>query len=872
MKKFLTVLFCAVAMWGCSVKEAVSPQEIDSASEEPVAIGEDAGFVSGMTVVCFSDEMTSLVEADLLSGSLQTKSSELNGALDELGIVSAVPVFPIEECPERFRERERKAGLRNYYYVSFDQTKASVTKAAGTLAAVKGVVSAEPVYETEICDSFNDPQLASQWGFINTNTPGADVNCKPLWDMGIVGNPNVIVAVDDSGVDLSHADLAWNCIEGGKNGSFNFASGSTTIEPMDHGTHVAGTIAAVNNNGKGVCGIAGGDYKAGKKGVRIMSCQFFGSKSNGSSSDAIRWGANHGAVISQNSWNYVNDVDHDGKISAAELERAKNLQIASSERAAIDYFVRYAGCDENGNQLPESPMKGGLVVFSAGNDDIPYSCPASYEKILSVGAIESHGAKASFSSYGDWVDLCAPGYGILSTVPGNQYSSMSGTSMACPHVAGVAALLVSHFGGQGFTNDMLWTKLINGGKPINSNKPIGVQVDAYGAYMFGSKGDPVAVNSFSESVQSNNISLSWELNANSEGDPNYAAMLYASKDRTLLENMNPSKPDKGIITTSVLTSTKEIGDVVSGTISGLEFETEYFVTLSVYSYSRKFTKIAPIKSITTQKNNPPYVTIDLSPVPDHRNYEVWTAHITADDPDGHEVRVTYEAGSAADQIAPDADNGGFMIIVNGPRAEGGTYTGTVKVTDEYGLSASQDFTFTLIDNIPPVVVNEIEGFFFTATGEQKTFPIADIFSDDDGENLSIKVDNSNVSVCHVVSSGENLIVSSLKYGVSEIGLTATDAKKQSVFSKFTVVVREPSVEMTTYPSPVEDILSISTGETDLPTRIRLYNSGGSLIYDETLPSSALKPAQVDMSSFAPGHYGLTVNYGDKEYQRTVVKK
>lgn len=874
MKRIEIICGIAVLLCACSVKEEALTSDA-AAAEETQVLEEDAGVVAGVTVVQLSDELTGIVEADLLSGSLQTKSTGLNGVLEELGIVSAVPVFPEEECPEEFRARERKAGLRNFFYVTFDPQKTPVTKAAEAFSSLPGIISAEPVYQTALKDGFNDPMLGTQWHYINQNNPGCDVNCKPLWDKGIVGSPDVIVSVVDEGVDLAHPDLAWNCIPGGKNGSFNFANGSVNVDPMSHGTHVAGTIAAVNNNGKGVSGIAGGDYKAGKQGVKIMSCQFFGTKSNGSSANAIRWGANHGAVISQNSWGYVIDLDHNGSISTSELERGKNIRINSSDRAAVDYFTNYAGCDADGNQLPDSPMKGGIVIFAAGNDNISYGPPSNYERILSVGAINQSGKKAAFSNYGDWVDICAPGASILSTMPNNQYGSMSGTSMACPHVSGVAALIISACGGPGFSNDMLWAKLVNGANPdmVNSGKNnIGPLVDAYGAYVYGSNADPVAVDSYTAAVQSNNVSFEWTLNANSEGEPNYAAMLYASKDRNLLEKMDPSKPGKGIIASNVLTATKGIGEKVGGTLHGLEFETEYFVTMAVYSYGRKFTPLAPIQSITTSKNNPPYVTIDPYPVPTHKNYEIWTVHIDADDPDGHEVDVKYESGSDADAVSPDAENGGFMIVVNGPRAAGGTYTGKVIVTDAYGLSATQDFTYTLTENAPPVIVKQPENVMLSGPGEQVSFPTGEIFFDEDGENLAITIDNSDNSVAHVVSSEGKLIVSALRYGVSVITITASDAKKESVSAKFTVLIREPSVEINTYPTQVETVLYISTGMTLEDTHISLYSSGGSLLYENTVKSSAFEPAAIDMSGYAPGRYGLVVDYAGKQYKRTVVKK
>ena len=116
--------------------------------------------------------------------------------------------------------------------------------------------------------------------------------------------------------------------------------------------------------------------------------------------------------------------------------------------------------DNSGNQLPNSMMKGGVVIFAAGNDGIENGAPANYAPVIAVGAISKDGTKASYSNYGSWCDIAAPGTDIVSTLPNGQYGNLTGTSMACPHVSGVAALVVSYCGGPGFTNDMLKEKLL----------------------------------------------------------------------------------------------------------------------------------------------------------------------------------------------------------------------------------------------------------------------------------------------------------------------------------------------------------------------------------------------------------------------------
>ena len=872
MKRILSA-FLAIAVLGACVREAASYEEKE-VTPEASALEPEAGTVKGVVVVEFDDDMVALIEQDLAAGMLQTKSTGLNELFEELGVTRVTPVFPEEECPPEYRARERAAGLRNFYFVEYGE--APLTKATAGLGSLPGVVSAEPQYQIVINDTFNDPSFSQQWGLSNTSTPGADINCLPVWQDFTTGSPDVIVEVLDEGVDLEHEDLAWNCIPAGNGGSYNFTNNSSKIDVGSHGTHVAGTIAAVNNNGKGVSGVAGGNYKTSSPGVRIMSCQILGGQSGGNSANAIRWGANNGAVISQNSWGYVVDINQDGTISSDELERAKSLRISSSEKAAVDYFIQYAGCDGSGNQKADSPMKGGIVIFAAGNDNLPYGAPANYEKILSVGAMDRNGTKASYSNYGDWVDICAPGSNIMSTLPGNKYGNSSGTSMACPHVSGVAALIVSYSGGPGFTADLLWTKLVNGAKydfvKGTGNTPIGPLVDAYGAIQYGDSGDPLPVENYSVSAQSNNIYITWNVTPTTEGGASYAAMLFASQNKASLENMDPSKPGKDVVRASQLTSTNAVGDEVTGAITGLEFNTPYFVTLATYSYSNGFSSLSPIQSVTTGENHPPYVTIDLNPIPTHKNYEIWSIPITADDPDGHEVTVSYKSGGAADSLQPDVERGGYMILINGPSSEGGTFTGTITVVDAYGLSAQQTVTYTLTENSVPVVVKQIENQIFNAPGEERRFSLAEIFRDDDGEPLSLDIQVSDKSAFHAIYDGENLIVTSLTYGSCHIDITAYDAKRASATMSFGALTRESSVEVSTYPNPVLETLYIATGLQEEETPIQVFGSTGAKVYDGKQATSAFKPAQIDMSACAPGRYSVVFTYGGKEYKRTIVKK
>ena len=272
----------------------------------------------------------------------------------------------------------------------------------------------------------NDPDFGKQWSLNNTGQlggpPGADIGMLNAWAMER-GNPGVIVAIIDSGVDHTHPDLAPNMWEGI---GYNFVDDRETIDPDNHGTQTAGILAAVTNNSKGVAGIAGGDGSG--NGVRLMSAQVYRPDlSFDNAHIALVWAADNGAAIAQCGWVYV-----------------QPFQYNQSEHDAIDYFIVNGGGEA---------MNGGLVIFAAGNEhSITPHYPAAYSGAIAVAATDHNNRKTSYSNYGDWIDISAPGgewgyppdQGILTTTLGGDYGYFLGTSAAAPHVSGVAALLVSN--------------------------------------------------------------------------------------------------------------------------------------------------------------------------------------------------------------------------------------------------------------------------------------------------------------------------------------------------------------------------------------------------------------------------------------------
>ncbi len=476
MIKYLTIcVLSLLALVSCQQDMVTEvPRDDFSVVPDPTAYME-----KGQVRIKFRELPEDIQAIPTRSGGIKVGHEALDAAAEKIRATGMTRLFPYAG---KFEPRTRKAGLHLWYTVNFNENM-SVREAMKTLSAVPDIAIVEPVLiaKSEAVEGFpyNDPLFEDQWFLHNPGTNGMVAGC----DIGILdawkiekGKKEVIVAVSDTKIDLWHEDLVANFWKnpgeyklppsvdndgdgyvGNWFGPFGNPYNLQTYRPdrgSDHGTHVAGIVAAKNNNGKGVCGIAGGD--APDNGVQIMAC--------GSNPAHIKYAADHGAVISTNSW-FLQDPVAEESVQALQ--------------EAIDYFVEYAGVDENGEQT--GPMRGGIVIASAGNEgkEAERHIPASLDKVIAVASIGPNFKKSGFSNYAHWVDISAPGgadgagWQIMSTFPNDTYQAVVGTSMATPVVAGVAALIVSKFGGvgSGLTPYEVEYRLLRGVKSIAEYNP-----------------------------------------------------------------------------------------------------------------------------------------------------------------------------------------------------------------------------------------------------------------------------------------------------------------------------------------------------------------------------------------------------------------
>ncbi|MBQ3608159.1 MAG: S8 family serine peptidase [Bacteroidales bacterium] len=881
MNKYLYIILTAslLACVSCVKEDDVFEVERDLAPQEQVfgSSLSDEDLLSSMNIYVSDDLAAKLEESTKSNGEVNLRPFK---SLTQQGVVKMRRLFP---HAGKFEERTRAEGLHKWYILSYEEGH-SMTKASDGLL-IEGVELIEYCPKIAIVGNpevvevvsaatkasssgvFDDPMLDQQWHYYNngkasSSVSGCDINVVPVWRNYSTYNKykgDIIVGIVDGGIDYKHEDLAENMWKNpDKTGEnvygYNFVSNSFVVTPDDHGTHVAGTIAAVNNNGIGVAGIAGGDKKKRIPGVKLMSCQIFEGKNSGPGAEAIKWSADNGAVISQNSWGYPT------------LDATP-----SSVKSAVDYFEKYAGVDENGRQV--GPMKGGLVIFAAGNE-AKNTSSSDYEKILSVTSVGADYKRAYYTCYGSWADIIAPGGDakkgnqVLSTIPGNKYGKMQGTSMACPHVSGVAALALARHGGDGYTPAALRKQLEDNVTDISSfNTGYELGKGLVNAYKtMGASGGkaPDVPTGLSATAQSNNISFTVNVPRDADdGVPSSIYIYYSTSDFTSTKNKS-----FGMFYVEDL----KAGDVLSGTISGVEFETKYYLAAVAGDLAANKSSLSSRITVTTGPNSAPVLNTSSDLEIKIRPHEKTSADFDIVEPDGHFYLIDLEPGSEAAVLD--------TLVRNSPRIRltpslvpTGSYTAVLTVTDIYGLATTATYKYEVLPNHKPVVAKPFDNLIFNSkAAEVKELIATEFFSDEDGEELAYSFEFSQPDVANMTYSGGKFQITSMNYGVSDITVTGTDIRGETVSQALKVLVRSDSKALSLYPNPVLDKMNIRVGSDVAQLALKMISATGSTAFEaEYTNVSPFAPAVADLSALVPGSYTAVVVMDGVEYKQQIVK-
>lgn len=847
----------------------------------------------------------------------------LGKTLRQLGTYRMERVFaPSGPC----EARTVRAGLDRWYTLYFDDN-VSVAAAEQQLGKLEEVEVAERILPMELpktldaplLDSpstrsttaselpFSDPELSKQWHYINDGSlsprskPGADINVLPVWQRYTTGAPNVIVAVIDGGIDVTHEDLVDNLYvnEAEKNGEagkdddgngfvddvhgYNFVDAKDIvpgkIEPDTdgHGTHVAGTVAARNNNGIGVCGVAGGNGQP-NTGVRLMSCQMFRKeREEGDPAAALKYAADNGAVIAQCSWGYPFK------------ERVQSLPQVLLD--ALDYFTTYAGCDpQTGLQKVGAPMKGGVVIFAAGNEDLHYDAlPASLPSVIAVSATAWDFSKASYSNYGEWMDLAAPGgdistfgnaAGVLSCVPKKSgqktYVYKQGTSMACPHVSGVAALIASYYGQRpGFTAEMLKKRLLAAVKNrnIDEDNPtiegkLGLgHLDALAAFADDQKQAPQATASLESLADYTTATITWPVSADADDEVAYIYHLYLS-EKPLSESTLKSSPKHSCIKGAG----HQVGERLSTTLRNLRDNTIYH--LAIVASDRWGNISAPtFTTFHTRLNHAPSLQQSLSKEPlELVGDEVKHVLLSVADPDGHSWEATLAGERQGVSMKREGDKLKLSFRAVLPA---GSYATKLVLTDQLGTQDTLSIPFNIQRYTKPALIMPFADIVIGLNEKEQHIALAPHYHFSPRTSHHYSLQNTVPSVASASVEMDNMLhLRPHRLGTTRINITASDGRNSTSEGTFQVrVVEDAQLPVySVYPVPVRSALYALLNSQIEEATFVLRNTLGEEVYRSQAQTNAQHIATANLSTLPPGTYSLSVITKKGTHQQMILKR
>ena len=919
MKKTI-IYMCACAISGLmlatSCQESMEMENPNSKTRA-VAIDKDLFAVRGRINVKLEKGANQALPTSAKGNvEMQSVPSAMASAMKYAGAYKMERVFKPAGIYEK---RTIAEGLDRWYTIYFDESKdvaevlQQFNKAAGVEYAERVLPIARPKFTAKpytgpapqtrnqpTASAFNDPLLAKQWHYYNDGSisprakKGADCNLKPVWEKYTTGKSNVIVAVVDGGIDITHEDLVDNLYinEKEKNGQagvdddgngfvddvygYNFVEAKDvvggTIQPDNdgHGTHVAGTVAARNNNGKGVAGVAGGNGTP-DSGVRLMSCQIFrGKDEQGDAAAAIKYAADNGAVICQNSWGYS---------STSGVTTMPKLL-----KEAVDYFIKMAGCDENGQQRANSPMKGGVVVFAAGNENKEFAAyPACYPPAVSVSAMAWNFAKASFSNYARWITIMAPGGdqdtfgtegGILSTVPKSKvpsgYAYFQGTSMACPHVSGIAALIASYFGRQGFTNEELKSRLITAYRPFNIDElnpaykgKLGKgYIDAEAAFETDTKIAPEKVATLTLTPDFVDITAEWSI-AKDEDKTAAFYRLYISPNDLTAENI------KDMSFKEINGMGHSLGEKLRFTFDNLKDNKAYSIAVVAVDRWGNLSEPA-IQKCTTKLNHAPEVTNFPEKVIELNNNERKTFSFNVADPDGHnwDIRAIGETKGVSYSI-----NQATVTVSLIPVLQAGSYTCTFVLTDDLGAKSEKSFTFKVIPYMPPKLEQPFANYIVGLDEGSLNISLKGHYTSS-GSQLSYKANVANGGIASAQVSNDQLQIKPLARGVTRVSVLASDGRQTSSDGSFQVrvVERKSAPVYAVYPIPAKTDINALLNPEVTQAEFVISSTVGEQLMSATVTPDKNSVATLDLSKLRPGTYKLTVHTSKGNHTQMFIKR
>ncbi|MBR8713720.1 S8 family serine peptidase [Porphyromonas levii] len=879
---------------------------------------------------------------------LQALSVELSATLRSIDGVRMHRVFP---PAGKFEARRRAEGLHLYYYVHFDE-EIPLPQAMAALDQVPEVAMVEfvpviqpmgdgqpfslrsgagsyldviqtnplPSMERKSDMPFDDPLLPQQWHYNNDgtvpgSTMGADINLFKAWKI-TTGTPNVIVNIVDTGVDLNHPDLKDNIwvnsaeangtpgVDDDNNGYVDdvhgwcFVTNSPNIKGEMHGTHVAGTVAARNNNGIGVSGVAGGNHAKGSQtGVRLMSTAILRTELNdegkevtkgGNQAEAIVYAADNGAVISQNSWGWP---------SYASIKTTPE-----PIKKAIAYFNKYAGIDKDTHtQRPESPMAGGIIFFAAGNEPKEFTAvPASEPEVIAVAAYGPSYQVATFSTYGPWVDIMAPGGdlkrnghrgGVMSTIPAingsyaNAYDAYDGTSMACPHASGIAALVLSHRGKMGYTAKQLRQTIMAATTPVNVDKlnpdksgKLGIgMIDAYLALTLDNqnKAPKQPIIDLPQPVEQDYTSLVVEWLVPEDEDDGQPAYYILLTSRTALTAQNLLDKGKliGPPNNKINGKDTKAGDRMTWTIPLLKPGEEHFFAL--IAVDRWGNRSEPVFfSRKTKENSAPEITnIPTEPLKVVNASGPATYELMVEEVDGHSWKV--ESAGTLTGVTLYQRQDKIEVVLRSALPQG-EYTFTLTLTDQLGAVSSYEIPFVVVRATKPLVIQSIPDQLVGKREEPIVFDLTQFVDHNPylQHEYTVRSMDPNTAIAQV--EGSKISIKGLRQGQTTISVNVSNGFYSTTINLLVSVIEDTEADVhAIWPLPAKKFINIWLNAKHKQAEVVIRSEMGEQLSKQVLTSQDDGQGNgfvvLDVNSLPYGTYILEVVTGGRRTEQIFLK-
>lgn len=492
--------------------------------------------------------------------------------------------------------------------------------------------------------------------------------------------------------------------------------------------------------------------------------------------------------------------------------------------------------------------------------------------------------KASYSNYAKWVTITAPGgdqdrfgteAGVLSTVPKSKaasgYAYFQGTSMACPHVSGIAALIASYFGKQGFTNEELKLRLTTAYRPYNIDEQNPTYkaklgrgyIDAESAFESDTKIAPDKVSTLTLTPDFVDITAEWSI-AKDENTTAAFYRLYISPNELTAESM------KDMNYKEINGMGHHIGETLTYTFDDLKDNRTYNV--AVVAVDRWGNVSAPVvRKCTTKLNHAPEVTGFPEEVIEVSENERKSFSFNVADPDGHnwDIKAVGETKGVSYTVKQNT-----VTVHLVPVLEAGDYTCTFVLSDDLGAKAEKNFTFKVVKYIPPHLETPFNNYIIGLDEGVVTIPLKGHYTHSGSGRLTYQATASNSSMVTTEVSNDNLQLKPLATGITRIQVSASDGRQTSSDGSFQIriVEKKAAPVYAVYPIPVRRDINVLLNPEVKQTELVISSTVGERMMKTTLVPDKNNVATLNLSQLNPGTYKLTVHTSKGNHTQMFIKR